>query len=140
MQGDSLLIYENMPMNKDFQPSIGSIDPVEIIEKEIEHQYEEGARQLREASYFKRNTKLVIEAKNLYGYTCQACGFNFKDTYGELGENYIECHHKNPLSERNTELYSTISDIDVLCSNCHRMIHRKNPAMKMDELKSIMKT
>ncbi|WP_320151031.1 HNH endonuclease [uncultured Tolumonas sp.] len=139
MQGDSLFIYDDMPMNKDLKPSTGNIDPEGIIKQEIEHQYEEGARQLREALYFKRNTKLVMEAKNHYGYICQSCGFNFKETYGELGANYIECHHKNPLSERDTELYSTISDIDILCSNCHRMIHRKKPALKIDELKSMIK-
>jgi 5-methylcytosine-specific restriction enzyme A len=39
-------------------------------------------------------------------------------TYGQLGEDFIECHHRLPLSttgERRTRL----SDLALVCSNCH---------------------
>lgn len=56
------------------------------------------------------------------------------------GRQYIECHHHNPLSERSenewlNEVKTTIKDVDIVCSNCHRMLHRKRPALKVDYLK-----
>ncbi|WP_379543867.1 HNH endonuclease [Psychrobacter sp. R86515] len=98
-------------------------------------EYEEGERKLREVSYFARNPQLVKAAKDIYGYTCQACTFNFEDVYGELGKHYIECHHLNPLSERETSYRSSIDDVCVLCSNCHRMIHRPNSTLTLKQLK-----
>lgn len=104
-----------------------------------DQEYEEGERKIKEISYFKRNPKLVEEAKKHYGYNCQVCGFNFEKNYGDIGKNYIECHHKNPLSERDDNFHSTIQDVCMLCSNCHRMIHGSIPALSLDELKDNLK-
>lgn len=101
----------------------------------IDGEYEEGERKIKEVSYFKRNPKLVKAAKKHYGYHCQACGFDFEETYGDIGKNYIECHHKDPLSEKSNNFHSTIKDVCMLCSNCHRMIHKCIPALTLDELK-----
>ena len=30
-----------------------------------------------------------------------------------------------------------IEEIAIVCSNCHRMLHRKRPWLKIDELKNI---
>ena len=78
------------------------------------------------------------------GYKCEACGFKFEDTYGEFGADYIECHHENPLSERperdwSDELKTSINDVKLLCSNCHRMIHRTRPAKDFEFLLSLIK-
>lgn len=111
----------------------------EIHEKSPEQDYMEGERYLRESTYFKRNSKLVKDAKSKYGFSCQVCGFNFGKTYGpEIGANFIECHHKNPLSENDENFKSTLVDVCVVCSNCHRMLHRTKPAMKPEKLKVIL--
>lgn len=99
----------------------------------VHKEYVEGLRMSRERFFFSRNQKLVQDAKDYYGYTCQACKFNFKEKYGHLGEGYIECHHTDPLSERSEsewskELTTTVEQVLVLCANCHRMIHRRKPA------------
>ncbi|PAP80839.1 restriction endonuclease [Rubrivirga sp. SAORIC476] len=104
-------------------------------------EFEEGQRLVRERSYFKRNPQLVQAAKERYKYVCQACNFRFRDKYGELGGNYIECHHLNPLSEREDEGKSSSTSLDevtVLCSNCHRMVHRTRPAMPLERLREII--
>jgi hypothetical protein len=30
---------------------------------------------------------------------CNVCGFDFKERYGPLGEDFIECHHASPLAD-----------------------------------------
>lgn len=67
-----------------------------------------------------------------------------KKKYGELGDKYIECHHENPLSERtekewNENLKTSVNDVRMLCSNCHRMIHRTRPAKKFEDLLLVIK-
>lgn len=107
----------------------------EIRENSPQQDYEEGERHVRESYYFKRNAKLVQDAKNKYGFKCQICGFDFESFYGaEIGSGFIECHHKNPLSEKDENYKSTLDDVCVVCSNCHRILHRTKPAMKPEEL------
>ncbi|WP_462153926.1 HNH endonuclease [Pseudoalteromonas piscicida] len=112
----------------------------EIREVTPEQEYNEGERHIRETAYFKRNPQLVNDAKKAYGYTCQVCDFNFEEVYGaELGKEFIECHHKNPLSEKAGKFSSTLEDVCVVCSNCHRMLHRTKPAMKPERLRELFK-
>lgn len=100
-------------------------------------EYQEGQRAWREASFLARNPKLVRDAKKHHGPTCQACGFNFEKIYGELGKGYIEVHHKRPMADGG-ERTSTVQDVDVLCANCHRMVHRKRVPLNLDRLKEIL--
>lgn len=67
------------------------------------------------------------EAKKYHGTICQACGFDFGKKYGDLGHGFIEAHHLRPLGsleEGKVVKYDVATDFAVLCSNCHRMIHR----------------
>ena len=86
----------------------------------------EDLRVLREHKRVERNRSLAHRAKLLHGYTCKACGFDFQTTYGGIGRDFIEAHHLTPLSELKGQrlLLDPKTDFTVLCSNCHRMIHR----------------
>jgi len=66
---------------------------------------------------------------------CEACEFDFSSVYGQVGEGYIECHHIVPLSELRPGRRTRLDDLVVLCSNCHRMIHRKRPWLTVEALK-----
>ncbi|WP_328725692.1 HNH endonuclease [Streptomyces sp. NBC_00259] len=57
---------------------------------------------------------------------CEACGFDFEAVYGERGAGYVECHHVVPLHEAG-EGKTKLSDLALICANCHRMIHRRAP-------------
>ena len=60
------------------------------------------------------------------GATCKVCGFNFEKRYGILGADFIEVHHKIPLSSLSEEIeINPVEDLIPVCSNCHRMLHRK---------------
>jgi 5-methylcytosine-specific restriction protein A len=65
---------------------------------------------------------------------CEVCGLDFSERYGELGDGFIECHHTLPLAggdERSTRL----ADLALVCSNCHRMIHRPPQALSVGQLR-----
>ena len=55
------------------------------------------------------------------------CGFDFEKTYGERGRDFIEVHHAVPVSELAAGQRLRMSDLRLLCSNCHRMVHRRQP-------------
>ena len=75
---------------------------------------------------------------------CHACKFNFEEVYGELGRGFIEIHHIKPIFDYDdTDVEKTIKDalenVVPLCSNCHRMIHkRRNTTISVDELIEII--
>lgn len=70
---------------------------------------------------------------------CEACTFDFSETYGALGEGFIECHHITPLSEAPTAGVKTRpEDLALLCANCHRMIHRAKPWLSVEALKALL--
>ncbi len=74
---------------------------------------------------------------------CEVCGFSFFEKYGKLGEGFIEAHHLKPLKETK-ETETTRRDIALVCSNCHRMLHKgtsrinDKSVMTIDELKKIL--
>lgn len=86
----------------------------------------EGRTQLRLHKLIERRPHLAMLAKRHHGYTCQACSFDFAKMYGDIGHEYIEAHHLHPLALRRGDTTDTNpkKDFAVLCSNCHRMIHR----------------
>ena len=56
---------------------------------------------------------------------CEVCNFNFEEFYGKNGHLFIECHHKVPLSTLKPSTVTRLEDLAIVCSNCHRMLHRK---------------
>jgi 5-methylcytosine-specific restriction enzyme A len=68
---------------------------------------------------------------------CEVCGFDFERAYGERGRGYIECHHRTPLfSSGSTK--TRLRDLALICSNCHRMIHRTKSWLLPEQLKQIV--
>ncbi|MFF2009198.1 HNH endonuclease [Streptomyces sp. NPDC058195] len=65
---------------------------------------------------------------------CEACGFDFERVYGDRGAGYIECHHVLPLHVAG-EGTTKLSDLALICANCHRMIHRRSPWPTPEELR-----
>jgi 5-methylcytosine-specific restriction enzyme A len=98
----------------------------------------EGRRKVYISQKIERDIRLRSMAIKIHGTSCKACGFNFGLVYGEWGKDFIEVHHLVPLgnnevNERNTD---PVKDLIVLCSNCHRMVHRKKGiTLTLEELK-----
>ncbi|GAB3563401.1 HNH endonuclease [Spelaeicoccus albus] len=86
----------------------------------------------------KRIRKAKINAVRAAGgaIECEVCGFNFGAAYGNRGHGYIEVHHRVPLHVSGpTE--TSLADLALLCSNCHRMIHRAHPWLTVEQLSEI---
>jgi 5-methylcytosine-specific restriction enzyme A len=67
---------------------------------------------------------------------CEVCEFDFEMAYGrELGAGFIECHHLQPLGELSAARVTRLSDLALICANCHRMIHRKPVPVTLTALK-----
>ncbi len=112
---------------------------------------EEGAVAWRKTEQRQRSATLKKKAiedfknKNENRLFCMACSFNFGETYGEWGEGFIEIHHLKPISTMDLEgdlvtLEKALQKVVPLCSNCHRMVHRKKGKMlSLDDLKELLK-
>lgn len=100
----------------------------------------------RKVSYYstkyERSTKNRVAAIKLHGTICSICGFDFEKVYGEHGKGFIEVHHVNPLSKQQREVHiDPASDLICVCSNCHRMIHRrKHDILNPKQLMNIILT
>ncbi|MFD0300352.1 HNH endonuclease [Streptomyces sp. NPDC127123] len=68
---------------------------------------------------------------------CEVCDFDFSAVYGDRGQGYIECHHVVPLHEAG-EGTTKLADLALICSNCHRMIHRCAPWPTPAELRALV--
>lgn len=118
--------------------------PLEEVTPEDEQEAEEGKILTRTHRYRERNTKLVKRKKETVlrekgVLSCEVCGFNFSKIYGKHGEGFIECHHTKPVSELRNGDTTKISDLALVCSNCHRMIHRRRPWLSINGLRQLLK-
>ena len=114
-----------------------SINPLETIETENEV---EGKQKKIYTTKYERSYKNREKAIKIHGTRCMVCDFDFEEAYGELGKDFIEVHHTKPLYSLEEEMeINPEEDLVCLCSNCHRMIHRKrDKVLTVEELKGIM--
>lgn len=107
-----------------------------------------GAKSLEEIRQYRMHRRIERKSTNAglvkleRGTVCEACEFDFGETYGALGDGYIEAHHKRPLSSLEEGVvteFDIAEDFAVLCSNCHRMIHRMDDVSNIDALRKAIK-
>ena len=103
----------------------------------------DGNSVLAEHLRYERNSSFIYKIKERAlaqnkMLNCQVCGFSFLEKYGEIGEGFIEAHHKKPLSEIKQQTLKTECDIILVCSNCHRMLHQDSLAIDVEELKRLI--
>lgn len=109
-------------------------------ELDVSRTYNEGVKKKIVVNAYERNAEARIKCIQCYGLTCSVCGFNFEETYGEIGTGFIHVHHLKPLSEIGKEYQlNPITDLRPVCPNCHSMIHRREPGYTIDELKARLK-
>ncbi|WP_062749574.1 HNH endonuclease [Erwinia persicina] len=107
---------------------------LDLVEK-----YYEGQPRERLITYYERDPIARRKCIEYHGLSCKACGFNFKEVYGDLGGNYIHVHHKVKLSSiKKRYAVDPIKDLVPLCANCHSMIHIGTEMKTVEDLKKII--
>ena len=103
----------------------------------------EGALLTRLHRIRERDRKIVArkkaQAADAHGrIRCEACAFDFADAYGPRGTGFIEVHHLRALSTLMAGETTRLSELAVLCANCHRMVHARRPWLSLDELRALL--
>jgi len=80
----------------------------------------------------KKKARVLRERGKL---VCEVCGFDFPQQYGHIGNGFIECHHTRPVSELGPGTVTRLRDLALVCANCHRMLHRGDRWLTVDELR-----
>lgn len=99
----------------------------------------EGASLRVAVNIFERSAEAREQCIRHYGSSCSVCGFDFGCAYGQLGQGFIHVHHLVPLSAINVEYaVDPVRDLRPVCPNCHSMLHRREPPLSIEELRTIL--
>ena len=104
----------------------------------------EGRLLVRMHTYRERDRNFVRQVREVYRrrldgkLLCETCGWNPTDLYGEHADRAIEAHHKIPIAQLQPDSDTRVEDIAMVCANCHRVIHRKNPCLTIDEMHQLI--
>jgi putative restriction endonuclease len=82
--------------------------------------YQEGGRKYVTHLMAERNQGVVKALKANSASVCDICHLNFSERYGV---EYIEAHHKVPISTYSSDYVLSQDDFALLCPNCHRAVH-----------------
>jgi 5-methylcytosine-specific restriction protein A len=134
---DSVSAYQ---LHKRLKTSISQIKR-DVDSQEFEDEFFEGRKKKRYSSFYERNPRLRLAAIRHHGTKCKICGFDFQEMYGQRGNGFIEAHHLIPVSQlRKVRKVNPRKEMTVVCSNCHRMIHRdKNNILSPEQLREILR-
>ncbi len=93
--------------------------------------------------YARERNRSIIRAKKQQALQnksleCEVCEFSFIDKFGV---EFIECHHKIPISQSGVA-ETKLDDLGLVCANCHRMLHKQFDGffLTMEELKEKINT
>ncbi|HEY9847125.1 MAG TPA: HNH endonuclease, partial [Candidatus Caenarcaniphilales bacterium] len=109
-------------------------------EVEPDPSFPEGAVRQVTVNQYERSKKARDACLREHGADCSACGINFEQLYGEIGRGFIHVHHTRPLSRvKGTYQVDPKKDLVPVCPNCHAMLHRREPAFDVEQLRSEMR-
>jgi 5-methylcytosine-specific restriction protein A len=108
----------------------------------LQHEAElpEGAKTRIEVNRYERSPANRAACIAIHGARCMVCRFDFEQKYGPLGAGFIEVHHKTMVSQMGGHyLVNPRDDLVPLCSNCHSMVHRVEPPLAIEALKTLLR-
>lgn len=108
-----------------------------------DYEAEEGAILLKLHRSRERDRKLIEKKKaqalaKLGRLRCEVCEFDFGERYGPYGFGFIEAHHRKPVSSLIRGEKTRLSDLALVCANCHRMLHRGRDLLGIEGLRAIL--
>jgi predicted HNH restriction endonuclease len=116
---------------------------VTVVDEDDESAFPEGQESFKIHRHLERDGKIPRKAKakqlaETGELKCEVCEADFHRIYGKLGHGFIEAHHTMPVSKLNGEAKTKISDLALVCSNCHLMLHRGKKLLTVKELREIL--
>lgn len=91
----------------------------------------------------RERSRALVEAKKkealkaLDCLQCEACGFDFAKEYGPAGNGIIDIHHTKPLHTLKPGETTKLSELALLCANCHRVIHSKRDWLSVEQVRAL---
>lgn len=83
--------------------------------------------------------KKIAQFKQTHGKVfCEVCDFVFEERYGEYAKDVIDVHHTRQLATLLPNTMTKLSDLILLCSNCHRVVHRRKMPLTPDQVRSLL--
>ncbi len=114
--------------------------PYSISDIKKQKVYSEGTANQVTQTRYERNPFARAACINYYGYVCSVCKFDFEKNYGEIGKHFIHVHHLVKVASVGKAYeIDPIKDLRPVCPNCHAMLHRQNPPITIENLKSFLK-
>lgn len=71
---------------------------------------------------------------------CEACGFDFSQKYGSVGEGLIDVHHTKPIHTLFEGDITKLEDLALLCANCHRVVHSSRQWLTIQQVKDSIRS
>ncbi len=115
----------------------------QILSEDDESAFPEGVVSYQQHRDRERDPALIERVKRDRMKTagvleCEACGFDFAKVFGTHGSGFIEAHHTKPVATLDGSSKTRASDIALVCSNCHRMLHRGEELLSVQQLQDIV--
>ena len=130
------LIHKTLQVKVSDDPNAPSYDNLSIdhsINPKLEGKPVLRKHYVRERDHTLRERKLD-EVSKIYGSVfCYCCGTD-GTLYGDIKLRIFEVHHHIPLSKYDGAEITNLSEVSVLCANCHRAVHATNPPTPVEEL------
>ncbi|MEO8771510.1 MAG: HNH endonuclease [Ferruginibacter sp.] len=133
-------LYNNLDPNLNGEIESLQSEPLDLETMSV---IEGAERTILKLHKIRERSKDIIDqskllAKNQSRFYCEVCTFNFETVYPGLGNGFIECHHKQPISEGGIRK-TTVNDLALVCANCHRMLHKKSEEGKYYNIEELRK-
>ena len=112
----------------------------EVAIEDDESAFPEGKAKFKRHRHLERDGKIARSAKarrlaETDKLECEICQFDFVARYGKIGRGFIEAHHKTPVAMLDGIKKTKIEDLALVCSNCHRMLHHRDPLVTVEKFK-----
>lgn len=92
----------------------------------------------RDRKLIEKKKKRVLAKQGVL--VCEICSFDFGKRYGEHGRDFIEAHHVKPVSTLIKGEKTSLDDLALVCSNCHRMLHRGKSLLSISSLRGVLQS
>lgn len=120
----------------------GALPESEVVVEDDESAFPEGGVRYKQHRYRERDGEISRRTKarqlaKTGKLACEVCGADFAVRYGKIGLGFIEAHHKLPISQLTGTTKTKMEDLALVCSNCHRMLHRGDPLLSVEALKQV---